>query len=75
MPVQLRINNCLECPHHSIESDPDPDDWFCDDDQKVVCKKNDKTISGGLRPHEIKRFVTTVPDWCPMRDKAIDSGE
>lgn len=29
--------NCLNCSHHEVISDRDPDDWFCDDDQAVVC--------------------------------------
>ena len=33
----LKIDNCMDCPHHLVRPDPDPDDWFCDDDEKVVC--------------------------------------
>jgi hypothetical protein len=28
---------CLRCPHHEVIPDPDPHDWFNDDDVAVVC--------------------------------------
>lgn len=37
MEKTLKIDNCMDCPHHLVRPDPDPDDWFCDDDEKVVC--------------------------------------
>jgi len=39
----LRIENCIDCPHHRVESDPDYSDSFCSDDVKVVCGKVEKT--------------------------------
>lgn len=27
----------IDCPHHRVILDPDPYDWFCDDDVVVVC--------------------------------------
>ena len=29
--------NCLDCPKHTVLDDPDPNDWFCDDDKAVAC--------------------------------------
>jgi hypothetical protein len=29
--------NCIDCPHHEVINDPDPSDWFCDDDVAVAC--------------------------------------
>lgn len=29
--------NCLDCKYHKIINDPDPDNWFCDDDVAVIC--------------------------------------
>ena len=38
--------NCIDCPECTILPDPDPNDWFCDDDVKVVCKvKKNKSIT------------------------------
>lgn len=31
---QKEITQCRECPHCRIAPDPDPDDWFNDDDEK-----------------------------------------
>jgi hypothetical protein len=33
----MKPENCLDCKFHKIILDPDPDDWFCDDDLAVVC--------------------------------------
>ena len=31
------VDTCLRCPHHAVIPDPDPHDWFNDDDVAVVC--------------------------------------
>jgi hypothetical protein len=31
------VSNCMDCPHHQVVADPDPTDWFCDDDIAVLC--------------------------------------
>ena len=63
----LELKNCIDCPFHSVESDPDPYDWFCDDDEKVVCNKVDppKNITVACRPYN-KRKECEVPLWCPL---------
>jgi hypothetical protein len=57
--------NCLDCPHHKIILDPDPTDWFNDDDEAVFCdiklkdqedfdkksKINIKLAEYGIKPH------------------------
>ena len=58
--------NCLDCPHHVVSADPDLDDWFNDDDQKVTCtKENDREITTACRPYNLRKESTT-PDWCPL---------
>ncbi len=60
------FKNCMDCPHHKVELDPDPSDWFCDDDEKVVCtKKKDKAITVACRPYN-KRKECETPRWCPL---------
>ena len=78
------MKNCLDCDNHKIIADPDPDDWFCDDDKAVVCKistnpKQDLS-SKWKSDHHANRSVTrscrpynlreesTVPEWCPLSD-------
>ena len=56
-------NFCDNCRHLRVLPDPDPDDWFNDDDQKVVCGMNKKTIYSMLRPYEVRNI--TCPTWCP----------
>jgi len=69
MIINFEVSNCTECPEHKVLSDPDPYDWFCDDDVKVVCKaKNDKVITCGCRPHHTKKECN-VPSWCPRKPK------
>lgn len=64
--VILKLDNCMDCPHHRVYSDPDPDDWFCDDDEKVVCSKVKRNITIACRPHH-KRRECEIPDWCPLK--------
>lgn len=66
--VILEINNCTECPFHSILPDPDPSDWFCDDDVKVVCNKIKKNITVACRPYNVQKECE-VPTWCPLKKK------
>lgn len=63
--VLLEIKNCLDCPHHEVQNDPDPLDWFCDDDIKVFCKKKKKNITVACRPYNLRK-ESKVPDWCPL---------
>ena len=58
------IENCIDCEDHSILSDPDPYDWFCDDDVKVFCKIAKKNITTACRPHNVRKECDT-PIWCP----------
>jgi len=87
MEVELKIKNCLECPKHKVVADPDPSDWFCDDDEAIVCTAlvNDekgrfnsvayngqyKVVSSGLRPYETKKYAR-IPDFCPLIVKSVD---
>lgn len=58
--------NCVDCEFHQVLKDPDPDDWFCDDDVKVLCKKaGDRVITSACRPHHIRDECKT-PEWCPL---------
>ena len=53
---------CNKCEHAQSRADPDPYDWFCDDDVKWHCQKTNKVIESGCRPYqEVKQ-----PEWCPL---------
>lgn len=60
---------CIDCSFASFEADPDPHDWFCDDDMKIVCKagKRPFTVASGLRPYEVKNVEAARI--CILRDK------
>ncbi len=72
-------NKCIDCKFHKIVSDPDPHDWFNDDDVAMLYTKlppdNNSTfygggktpyfmISGSLRPYEISKVE--IPKECPL---------
>ena len=60
--------NCIQCVHHRVLPDPDPTDWFCDDDVKVECvAAKDKLITSACRPYNTERECAPPPDWCPIR--------
>ena len=63
-PSQLPPANCMDCEHHCVLPDPDPDDWFCYDDEKVLCTLAKKNVTVACRPHH-KRKECTLPSWCP----------
>lgn len=66
LEVSLKLTNCMDCPHHRVEADPDPDDWFCDDDIKVVCTKADRNITVACRPYNTRK-ESDIPEWCPLK--------
>lgn len=75
------IDNCIDCKSHSVINDPDPDDWFCDDDVAVVCtltQNNDVTPDSKYQSDMCAfksvtrscrpfkiRKESDVPPWCP----------
>ena len=62
----LPLTNCMDCPNHRVARDPDPHDWFCDDDEKVLCAiTSNKAITVACRPYN-KRKECNVPSWCPL---------
>jgi len=77
------MDNCIDCPNHILLHDPDPFDWFCDDDCAVACtlKENDKKDeeSKYLADRQNYKLITSscrpynkrkecsTPDWCPKK--------
>lgn len=73
LSVTLKLTSCVDCPHHRVERDPDPDDWFCDDDVKVVClltKRQHNTSTVACRPYNTRKETSPPPDWCPLRKQS-----
>jgi len=62
--MEIKINNCIDCSEHRVLRDPDPNDWFCDDDVKVICQVNNKHITFSCRPYNIRKECS-IPEWCP----------
>lgn len=79
-------SNCIDCQHHRVLDDPDPQDWFCDDDKAVVCSKTPRVTprrsSGQPVDMQEHRAVTVAcrpynlrnesprPNWCPLVSEA-----
>ena len=59
--------NCMDCPLHRVLADPDPYDWFCDDDVKIYCTKAQRNIAVACRPYN-DRKESKVPIWCPLKE-------
>lgn len=66
--------NCMDCPRHLVAPDPDPTDWFEDDDELVLCTftKERRNITVACRPHR-KRFECKTPSWCPLLVNSINN--
>ena len=81
------MENCIDCRHHEVISDPDPHDSFCSDDVAVVCKltPNDQIKQNTLYHADASewRKVTVscrpyntrkeseTPKWCPLITKGF----
>jgi hypothetical protein len=77
--------NCMDCKNHVVVADPDPTDWFCDDDQAVLCGVTPRGETDNNRWRDNKPFpfrvITTscrphqkrkeceAPKWCPLEAK------
>lgn len=80
--VTVQLTNCKDCKHHAVIPDPDPHDWFCDDDVAVICTlvKNPNPDRSSLYHSDSQEYscVTTscrpyntrkecnIPNWCPL---------
>ncbi len=58
---------CTECGAMRRERDPDPFDWFCDDDEKYICGITGKVLSVANRPY--KKQI--APKDCPL-EKSLE---
>ena len=61
----IKITNCADCRFHKVLPNPDPDDWFCDDDVRVYCTQAKKNVTTACRPYKV-RDESDVPSWCPL---------
>ena len=82
--------NCTMCAMHKVLPDPDPDDWFCDDDVKVKCtaakdqtpkytalghlKSGEPYVTVACRPYMVKKECD-IPEWCPFGGPVDSHGE
>lgn len=75
MTKLLKIEKCLDCPHHEMISDPGSDDSFDAMDEAMVCKlagpveypdrdfKHRPIVRASRWPRE---FEVPIPRWCPL---------
>lgn len=66
--MEIKISNCIDCSWHVVSPDPDPDDWFCDDDVKVVCSIANREITCACRPYNTRKECE-IPGWCPKSSR------
>lgn len=77
MAEEKKACGCAICKHAKVYPDPDPNDWFCDDDVKVLCTKVPLDVNGepkggnnqitcACRPYMVTRECSYTPDWCPL---------
>lgn len=79
--------NCIDCPNHKVIADPDPTDWFNDDDVAVVCKlatnKERNKFPDNVAYQQKFRVISSMcrpynirnesetPSWCPLEDVEV----
>jgi len=78
------MKTCIDCEYHKVIEDPDPNDWFCDDDKAVVCtleqndtRDSDSEYASNRNPYKCITVScrphhiikeSTIPDWCTKGD-------
>lgn len=68
-------DNCLHCPNHDVILDPDPDDWFNDDDVAVVCHMlRNPDMDPNSRYHSRRQKWRCVTTNCRPTKHAIAEG-
>ena len=54
---------CLKCKYHVIVPDPDPDDWFNDDDMAMYCTNPDNNMEKEwTSPSQRERILSYISD-------------
>jgi hypothetical protein len=76
--------NCVDCPFHKVIHDPDPFDWFRDNDMAIVCEKMPNRERRPTSPYASDQSAHRVvasgidfnlraegksPKWCPLKGK------
>lgn len=67
-------NHCDSCPYLKFLPDPDPFDWFRDDDEKAVCQKMRAMVAGCLE-HSSEMVNLEKPIWCPDLKRELTEEE
>ncbi len=65
---------CDNCEFLTFKPDPDPDDWFRDEDQKAVCLKMEAAISRYLETLS-EMINISKPLWCPYLGRELSEDE
>jgi len=65
---------CINCSSFLLAPDPDPYDWFRDEDMKAICSEVNGVIEGGLeRPSEWS--TVHKPLYCPKLGRELTEEE
>ena len=71
--MNKRDEYCDSCPHLLFEPDPDPTDWFRDDNQKAICEALNMKIYGSLEHNELTNIKK--PLYCPKFGRPLTEEE
>lgn len=64
---------CDSCRCLIFAPDPDPNDWFRDDDKKAICTAVNATIAGSLEYNELTNI--RKPLFCPKLGRELTDDE
>lgn len=71
--MNLGLDYCDSCRCLIFAPDPDPDDWFRDDDQKAICTAVNATIASSLEYNELTNI--RKPLFCPKLGRELTDDE
>ena len=64
---------CDSCEHLKFAPDPDPDDWFRDNDQKAICMAKKVVMYPSLMYNELTQIPK--PLYCPKLGRELTDEE
>jgi len=71
--MNMNPEYCDSCKCLLFEPDPDPNDWFRDDDKKAICTAVNAKIAGSLEFNELTNI--RKPLFCPKLGRELTDDE
>ena len=69
----MKKKYCNNCKFLRLLPDPDPFDWFSDNDEQAICIRVNALITEGFEPSEVPKIYR--PLYCPLLNRILNEDE